>query len=165
MSYKEEIQEMVQKIPASADPKEVEAHVTEILNTLYTKALAESKKTGHSVESITYEILEGLEEGLKGHDKEEIETILHNASETITNLIHSCAQESIFRSNKNLQVATEKLKETIAAEKAHLLESMEAFKAFAADHKHPELTQKLHETETKVKHLLKTITDKIKEHL
>ena len=165
MSYKAEIKEMVKKIPTATNPKELEARVTEILNTLYTRALAESKKTGHSVESITYEILEGLEEGLNGHDKEEIETILHNASETITNLIHSCAQESIFKSNKNLQAAAENLKETIAAEKAHLLESMEAFNAFAADHKHPELTQKLHETETKVKHLLKTVTDKIKEHL
>ena len=167
MSYKAEIQAMVKKIPASTDPKELEAYVTEILNTLYTKALMESKKTGRSVESMTYEILEGLEEGLHEHqyDIEKIETILHQASDTITKIIYSYAQENIAKSDKNLRVATQKLKETIAAEKANLLESMEAFKAFAADHKHPKLTQKLHETETKVKHLLQTVTDKIEEHL
>lgn len=165
MSYKEEMREMVKNISTSNNPEHFQKSITDALSTLYTRALVESKKTGQSIESMTYEILEGLEEGLKEQNSAEIEDIFHHAADTITKLIHSCAQESIGKSNKNLQIAAEKLQETIAAEKSHLIESMEVFKSFAADHKYTKLLKKLDATETQIAHLLQTITDKIKKHL
>ena len=157
---------MLETLPPQPEDQTYEKAILDRLETLYTKALRESKKTGLSVESTTYEILEGLEEALHQHglDKTQVQTILHHASESITEVIHTCAQESVSHSHHNLMIATQKLQETIEAEKAHLLESMEAFRAYAKDHAHVDFEKKLSDLQQKLNQLLHTVTEKIREH-
>ncbi len=161
MSYKDEIKRMLTTIANKNEHEESLENITKVIETIYTKALLESKKTGQSVESITYEILEGVEEGLDAIHKIKIEQVLQNASDIITDVIHKCAQENISHKHQNLQIAAKKLEETIEAEKSHLLESMEAFKAYANDHTHIHFEKNLHQLEEKLKHFLNTVTDKI----
>ncbi len=158
MSYKDEIRKKVQALfkEGKFDYKKVES----VLKDVYKKALYESKKTGQSIESITYEILEGIEEGV-GLKSEKMQEILKNAAETITELIHESAHESIFKSHKAAFVATEKLQDTIEAEKSHLLESIEAFRAYAKDKSHHIFENNLHKTEKKVVTWIDKIADKI----
>lgn len=163
MSYKDEVIRQLTNISSQNDSKSVADDITRMVENIYTKALLESKKTGQSVESITYEILEGLEEGLNTIHKTEIEKVLQNASHIITDVIHKCAQENILQKHQNLKRASEILDETIEAEKAHLLESMEAFKAYAHDHTHTLFADNLYHLQDKLNELIHTVADKIKE--
>jgi transcription initiation factor TFIIIB Brf1 subunit/transcription initiation factor TFIIB len=163
MSYKDEIKTKLAELSFSDDNKGLETHINDIIKTVYRKALDESKKTGQSVESITYEILEGLEESLNSMHKNRVEDLLHSASQTITNVIHRCAQENISHKNKNVQRAINHLQDTIEAEKAHLLESMEAFKAYAHDHTHTLFAKNLHHLQEKLTKMIHTVTERIKE--
>ena len=164
MSYKNELIIMIQRVPEKESIEEYRARILEKLKTLYLKALRESKKTGLSVESITYEILEGLEEALRQHkiEKKEIEQTLQLAAESITDLIHTCAREHIRESHRNLLLATRKLQDTIEAEKGYLLESMEAFMAYAKDHTHRQFEKSLSGITKRLNHLLDTVTEKIR---
>jgi uncharacterized protein YutE (UPF0331/DUF86 family) len=163
MSYKDEIKTKLAELSSSNDSRELEARINKTVQIVYTKALNESKKTGQSVESITYEILEGLEESLNTMHKNRVEELLHSASQTITDVIHRCAQENISHKNKNVQKAINHLHDTIEAEKAHLLESMEAFKAYAHDHTHKIFAKNLHHLQEKLTQMIHTVTEKIKE--
>ena len=108
-------------------------------------------------------MLEGLEEGLNTLHKKRVEGLLHTASRIITNVIHQCAQENILHKNQNVKLAMEKLHDTIEAEKAHLLESMEAFKAYAHDHTHTIFAKNLHHLQENLNQMIHTVTDKIKD--
>ncbi len=161
MSYKEEIHALLEQIGAEAEKemgKETEK-IEKALSVIYTRALEEAQKTGQSIESITYEILEGLEERLGSRfDKEEMAQLLHAISQKITQIIHTFAQDRISHSERNLQIAMERHTETVEREKAHLLESMEAFKAFAADHAYETWKKKLQELEKRISDLLSSLT-------
>ena len=163
MSYRDEIRTGVAELSSLDNSKQLEMQIDEMIRSIYTKALNESRKTGQSIESITYEILEGLEEALNAIHKNRVEELLQTASKTITDVIHQCAQENISHKNKNVQQAIDTLHDTIEAEKAHLLESMEAFKAYAHDHTHTLFAKNLHHLQEKLNQMLHTVTEKIKE--
>jgi len=78
MSYKEELKHRVASVLCHT-PRLPDEEIKKILHTLYTQALEESKLTGQSVSSISYEILEGLEECYH-HKSKHIEQELHQAS-------------------------------------------------------------------------------------
>ncbi len=158
MSYKDEIKGKVEAIFKEGKPDFQK--ITEVLKTVYTKALYESKKTGQSIESITYEILEGVEEGAK-LKPEKMQEVLKNAAEEITELIHESAHECISQSHKAANIAKSRLQDTIEAEKSHLLESIEAFKSYAKDKSHHLFATGLNQTEEKVSQWIHNITDKI----
>ena len=159
MSYKEEIRDLIQSL--ESENERFEHRIVEAVHALYLKALNESKKTGLSVESITYEILEGIEEALEHLSKTRTQKLLHAISETITQVIHSCAQENISHKYRNVQLAKEKLHDTIEMEKAHLSESLEAFKAYAEDHKHDDFAESLQLLQQRLERMSETLTDKI----
>ena len=164
MSYRSEIRAKVAALSLMDEKRDFESRIKEIIEDLYIKALDESKRTGQSVESITYEILEGLEEGLNTLHRDLVEQLLQAASKTITDIIHKSAQENISRKNRNIQLAIDKLHDTIEAEKAHLIEAMEAFKAYADDHTHRHFAENLHHLQERLEKLLHTVTDTIKEN-
>ncbi len=157
MSYKEEIMSMIEQIK-KGEERGIEK-ITQAVAKVYQKALEEAQKTGQSIESITYEILEGLEEQLGSRfDKEKMAQLLHAISQKMTQIIHTFAQNRICHSEKNLQIAKERHAETVERERAHLHESMEAFKAFAADHAYETWKKKLHELEKRISDLLSSLT-------
>jgi len=142
MSYKEELKhEIASILSPSAKPQ----NISDILHTLYTRALEESKKTGQSVSSITYEILEGIEESHSQHLKH-IETQLSQASVMIALIIYESALNNIEEKEKRLQQAKAQLIDTIELEILHLLESIETFEHYADDKSHTQFQQSLSKT-------------------
>ncbi len=161
MSYKDEIKIEVEAI--SESNTKISEEIKQILEKIYAQALEDNKKTGQSVESLTYEILEGIEEGLKIKD-EQAEEILKTVADTITEIIHKSATKNIYKSHTNAHLAKERLKEVIELEKAHLLESMDAFKAYAEDRSYKLFAKNLYKTETKISKFIHTIASKIQLH-
>ncbi len=159
MSYKEEIRQLIESL--ESENTNFENRIVETVHTLYFKALNESKKTGLSVESITYEMLEGIEEALEHLNHTRTQKLLHDISETIAEVIHSCAQENISHKYRNVQLAKEKLQDTIEMEKAHLAESMDAFRAYAKDHQHDDFAESLEILKERMQQMKQTLTDKI----
>ena len=147
MSYKNEIKrniEMALNTNSQSDVKMIS-----VIENMYRKALEESKKTGQSIESITYEILEGLEEGyaLKPH---KVEHILQHATTIIAQVIHHSAKEKIEKQYKQVTLAHTVLLDTIEAEKSHLSQSLDAFRHYAHDHGHHHFKESLHQTELNI---------------
>jgi len=147
MSYKSEIKYQIEMALSSESQDEVKAIA--IIEKIYEKALEESKKTGHSIQTITYEILEGIEEGYASAP-ERVEPILQNATAIITEVIDHSAKEKIEKQHQQFILAQEALLESIEAEKAHLGDSLEAFEHYAYDHEHHHLKQSLHLTEVNI---------------
>ncbi len=158
MSYKEEIREKIMAIDVPQRP--YEDAVNEIIEDVYKRALQEAKVTGQSVESVTYEILEGIGEALE--DKNEL--ILQNATDKITKIIHDSAHNCINLSAKKAHHANLQFEETFEREKEHLKESLDAFKAFAKEHSLSKLTMHLTKTEASVKSLIHSLSEKFKSH-
>jgi len=123
--------------------------ITQILHTIYKQALEESKQTGQSVSSITYEVLEGLEEGHYEYP-EHIEKKLSHASVMIALIIYESAQKNIEEKEKKLQQAKAKLIDTIELEILHLLESIETFESYAEDRSHTQFKQSLSKTKSDI---------------
>ncbi len=155
MSYKEEVKAKIGAI--SAGEEDYEAQVTNVVKDVYSRALTEAKITGESVESVTYEILEGIQEALL----ERHEEILHNVSEQMVQIIHDQANECIDVRHKKAKEAQIALEDTIEREKAHLNESLDAFRAFAKDKSLSRFSHYLQDMETHVKGLMHTLSQKI----
>jgi len=146
MSYKEELKDEIASI---SSPSVTPHEISKILHSLYTRALEESKKTGQSVSSITYEILEGIEES-HSHHIENIETQLSHASVIIALIIYKSAQSNIEEKEKKLQQTKDKLIDTIELEIVHLLESIETFEHYAEDKSHTQFQQSLYKTKSDI---------------
>ncbi len=158
MSYKEEIREKIMAIDVPQRPYEDAVYA--IIEDVYKRALDEAKVTGQSVESVTYEILEGIHEAL--HDKNEM--ILQNATDRITQIIHDNAHNCIDMSAKRAHNAHLQFQETLEREKAHLTESLDAFRAFAKEHALHKLTLHLKKTDESIKSLMYKLSEKFKSH-
>lgn len=130
-----------------------------ILEPIYSRALEEAKITGQSIESITYEILEGLEEALCSQNRQ-IAHALEDAAEKMADIIHRNAKEDIAHHQKLTQIAQERLAERIDTEKAHLHELSEALHRYADEKAHRHLSDKLHSLEAKIKSLITSLTQK-----
>lgn len=161
MSYRDKIKVEVEII--SKSNTQISKEIRQILEKIYSQALEDNKKTGQSVESLTYEILEGIEEGLRVKD-EQTEEILKTVADTITEIIHKSVTKNIQKSHTNAHIAQERLKDVIELEKTHLLESMDAFKAYAEDRSYKVFAKSLHKTETKIAKLIHTIANKIQRY-
>ena len=146
MSYKEELKDEIVSI---SSPHVQQQDISGILHTLYTRALEESKKTGQSISSITYEVLEGLEESHYEH-REHIEKQLSHASVMIALIIYKSAQKSIEEKEKKLEQAKAQLIDTIELEILHLLESIETFESYAQDKSHTQFKQSLSKTKSDI---------------
>ena len=146
MSYKEELKHEIASI---LSPSSKLHDISDTLHALYSQALEESKKTGQSVSSITYEVLEGIEESYAQH-VEHIETQLSHASVMIALIIYESAQNNIEEKEKILQQAKAQLIDTIELEILHLLESIETFESYADDKSHTQFQQSLSKTKSDI---------------
>jgi len=155
MSYKDRIKTAIEAIPKEEDC--FDEKVLEQVEAVYQEALEDARVTGESVESVTYEILEGLEEALLERD----ETLLTKATDKMTEVIHNSAQNCISAGTRRVDLATRQLEETVEREKAHLIESLEAFKAFAAERSLHRFSSHLAETESRIKNLMHKLGERI----
>ncbi|HHD77974.1 MAG TPA: hypothetical protein ENK97_04280 [Campylobacteraceae bacterium] len=155
MRYKEEVKA---KIASISDGEEAyEEQVRRIVTEIYSRALDEAKVTGESVESVTYEILEGIQEALL----ERHEEILRRVSEEMVDIIHAHANDCIELQHKKAKAAQEAFEETIAREKAHLHESLEAFRAFAKEKSLHHFAAHLQRVEAHIKGIMHQMVQKI----
>ena len=118
MSYKHDIKQQIeQSMKNSAYSKK---SLTELIEDYYRNALYESKKTGQSIESMTYEILEGVGEGCLVQ-AECVEEVLEDILNIISKTIKENAQEHIYRKKRQLYWAEKQLSETIEAEQSYVM--------------------------------------------
>jgi len=159
MSYKHDIQQQIEQSTENSDYGK--KSLTELIADYYRNALYESKKTGQSVESMTYEILDGAGEGCasKAACAEEL---LEEMLDIISHTIHESAQEHIYRKKRQLYWAERQLTETIEAEQSYVMESLEACKAYAEEKSLKRLEEKLQQYESKLSDSIYILADKIK---
>ncbi|NPA59454.1 MAG: hypothetical protein GXO30_03145 [Epsilonproteobacteria bacterium] len=133
MLYRQEISKDISKLDvnSSSFKKEFE----KVVRYWYAKALEEAKATGHSIESITYDILEGIEDGLKDSSFS-VEDGLSYSVDIMVDLLHHSALLDIAKYEKRVYYAQEALKEKLTAEKSNLLDTLETFKVYAKDNNH-----------------------------
>jgi len=159
MSYKDDMKQQIKKfIENAVYSKEA---IAELFEDCYNKALCECKKTGQSVESMTYEILEGVEEGCLSKP-EYLEEVLGDALDIISSTIRESAKEHIYREKKKLYWAEVHLSDTIEAEQACLVEAIEACKQYARKKSLEALEKKLYACESKLSGSIYILADKIK---
>ena len=160
MSYKEELKhEIVSILSPSAQYHDISV----ILDRLYTRALEESKKTGQSISSITYEILEGIEESHYQH-KAQVETQLSHAYVIMGLIIYQIAKKNIEEKEKKLQLAKAQLIDTIELEIFHLLEFIETFESYADDKSHRQFKQSLSKTKSDILDNINTFKTLLLQH-
>jgi hypothetical protein len=159
MSYKDEMKKKIYNILEDGEPNKTLLY-THIKN-LYEKALYESKITGQSIESITYEILEGLEEYYKVQPQE-TEEILNHCSTIMINIVHETALKTLENKNKKIIQAKIQLIETLEVEKTHLWETLLTFKNYAQDNSHSHFKKSLHQTESDIIDKICILSDYIK---
>ena len=156
MSYKNDIALKLTNLLEKGEVKESE--IIKVVERVYHDALMEGKIVGQSIESITYEVLEGVETSLKSSDQK-VESILEKVVESITKVIHKSAKEDIQKTYKAAYTAEQRLYDRIDAEKANLLESLEASKAYAKEKAYHHFEKQLEKTERNIDMLLNTLED------
>ena len=136
MSYRHILEEEIRKLPQDMRGFE------RVVRSVYAQALEEAKRTGHSIESMTYEILEGVEAGCAKHP-EETEKQLKYATEIMLDLLHHSAMVDIDKRHREARAAHAALKETIEKEALHMQQTLETLHHFSRDHRHEGLHTEL----------------------
>ncbi len=140
MLYRQQISKEISSL--NRDLSQSKQEFKKIVRFWYAKALEEAKSTGHSIESITYEVLEGVEDGLKDK-KDIIEDGLSYSVDIIIDLLHHSALSDIQKHQKRVEYAKNALEEKISSEKANLIDTLETFKDYAKDNSHKRFEQDL----------------------
>jgi len=155
MSYRNIMKEEIERVCGNIHiyPKTVRK--------VYAKALEEAKVTGYSVESMTYEILEGLEEGLQCSSKE-AEPYLQHASEIMLDLLHHSAKEDILSRHRQLMFAKKMLDETFEAEKNHIAETFNILRSYSASHGYRKFEKSLVQMEVMMMQHIEELAGEIK---
>jgi len=160
MSYTDELQEGITDIRNSKNPQK---NLYQYIETLYEKALYESKKTGQSLESITYEILEGIEASHMLFS-DELEEVLHHCSLLMLHTLHNTALRSLKAKKQKIQQAKSQLLETLETEKASLWEILHTFKNYAEENRHTHWKKSLHQTESAIINQITILSKKVESY-
>jgi len=152
MSYKKII---IDNILSSSNKIDLDDRVFDSIKSIYIKAIEDSRKTGQSIESITYEIMEGVENSLdKLENKEEI---LNLVSKNIIKVLYSNIKTTILKSKQRALFANKKYYDTIEKEKDNLVISIETLKDYAKDNHYNNFEKNLKYMEIKVLQWIKQI--------
>ncbi len=160
MSYTDELYKEINHILNTDTPQK---NLYQYIETLYEKALYESKKTGQSLESITYEILEGIE---SSHIlfSDDLEVVLHHCSLLMMQTLHSAALRSLKAKNQKIQQAKSQLLETLETEKSYLWEILHTFKNYAEENRHTHWKKSLHQTELAIINHITVLSKKVESY-
>jgi len=129
MSYKKDIKVAIDRV--LEENMDVEEKIFASIKLIYTKAIEESKITGQSIESITYEIMEGVEQSLSDLTKKE--KILNDIAKSILEILYLNIKIAITKSKRKLSLANQNYQNTIEREKDNLLASIDTLKKYAKD--------------------------------
>jgi len=129
MSYKKDIKVAIDRV--LEENMDVEEKIFASIKLIYTKAIEESKITGQSIESITYEIMEGVEQSLSNLTQKE--KILNDIAKSILEILYLNIKIAITKSKRKLSLANQNYQDTIEREKDNLLASIDTLKKYAKD--------------------------------
>jgi len=122
----------------------------------YIKAIEEAKVTGQSIQSVSYEFLEAIEE-IEGIKKVEL---LDNVTHMMLAILYKNADISIQKSAQQVTLAHNELQETIDREKSHLLELLETLKSYAQERYFQNLKKTIDEKEIRLSEWFEHIKNK-----
>ena len=123
----------------------------------FSKALNDSKVTGQSIQSITYEFLEALEEVFDSQKDETLEQL----SSIMLDTLYTNANANIQKASDLLGRVEENFYEHIELEKFQLLELIETFKSYATERDLHTFSKNLYKKEHFVELWSKNIDKKI----
>jgi len=149
MSYKRVLKEKLYRTQ-----KQSLEEIKYIIEDIYIKALKESKKTGQSTESITYEILEGIYEFLEDNNRYLLSSII----EYIIDITYQEAFECIKLQKRKIKEEKRRLKEISDCQKAKLKDSLNTFKLFIEDKNYQIPSKKLFKIQKQVDFFCKKLT-------
>jgi len=142
MSYRQAISEEIRTLQPRLLKEE--KLLQRVIGRWYARALEEAKRTGGSIESLTYEILEGIEDGFAEHP-EKIESVLPVASHVMTDLLEHSIKEDILRHQRKVAFAQKALEEVKQTQQLHLQASFETLKEYAKEHHYTLFEEHLHQ--------------------
>ncbi len=146
MSYKKIIKE---KIEALSEEEELENALLQILQEVYNVAVKESERTGQSIESITYEVLEGVDEALRERELA-FESILKSIVERMTGIVYANAEHNIQKNRYILFLATENFNDAVERQQHHLIDTLNTCKLYARENALHSIIDRLRDVEQRV---------------
>ncbi len=155
MSYKNDIKNKVALL--KQDDIDFIHNLHQLLRVEYSKAIDEARITGQSLQSITYEFLEAIEESLSSKEDETLESITH----IMLDILYNKANKHIHQSHTLVSFAQNEFQETVEREKSQLLELIETFKLYAKEKSFSSFESNIHKKENLVLLWLKNITTKL----
>ncbi len=155
--YRQEMKTCIEKL---LKEKPAEEALKTAVEQVFSKALDESIVVGESIESVVYEVMEGIDESLAEEKKKEL--YLHRASELILDAVHHKILEQLCRDEKNVLRAKAQLHETLEEGTGRLQAAMEAFRHYAEDKHRMKLLEDLHKTEQKTVELIHHLAEKFR---
>jgi len=129
MSYKKDINVLIDEV--LKENIDIDEKIFSSIKLIYTKAIEESQITGQSIESITYEIMEGAEQSLSNISEKE--KILNDIAKSILELLYINIKMAITKNKRKLLLASLNYSDTIEKEKDNLLASVDTLKKYAKD--------------------------------
>ncbi len=155
MSYKDEIKYKVGLL--QKNEADFIHNLHQLLRVEYSKAIDEARVTGQSIQSITYEFLEAVEEALDSKQDETLDNITH----IMIDILYTQANQKIQQSHAFVSFAQNEFHETLEREKAQLLELIDTFKLFAKEKSFQTFENNIYQKENLVLQWLKNISKKL----
>ena len=150
MSYKDDIKK---EIALTYEYKEFNKSVEVIVENIYLRALRESKLTGESIESITYSILEGLDESLKENNK----ILIHTSIDKMIDSLYIRAIKNLQNKKQELKNLKDSLKENFNKNKEELKEILFTIESFNKEKTIVELDSYLKSAKNRVNQLIEKL--------
>ena len=150
MSYKDDIKK---EITLAYISKDINKTIVDIVESIYLKALKESKITGESIESITYSILDGVEESLKENSKE----LLFSSIDKIIDTLYLKAIKSFQERKEKISHMQTILYDTLNRDKEELKSIIHIINCFRKEKKLDNMESYLDKTESKINNLIKNL--------
>ena len=185
MSYKERMKAEVEAIVAKG--KDVDANIITMVKNDFKQIIADCKKSGTSLKNVTYETLDGIEEGLKvsGYEtkkvlKESADAMVEvtkKSSDAIIEISRETAQKSKDALNEEISKAkdgiagvNDKIKDKMQAsyadfqektdaQKAHLQDVADGMKDYSIEKSHHLLSQSVDKTKDAINNINTSFKD------
>ena len=153
MSYKDDIKKEIVLANKSA---EFNKAIEDIVESIYLRALRESEITGESIESITYSILEGLEESLKENQKE----LLFGSIDKIIDTLYLKALKNLQERKEQLKNIRSKLYDTLNRDKEELESIANIIESFHKEKNLEDMESYLEKAKSKIDNLVENLNIK-----
>ena len=137
--YEEKMKHTLAKL---LQTKSAEEATEEAVSELFGKALEDSKKAGINLESVVYEMLEGIESALRDSGNFR-ESYLKRASEQIVEIIHKDALKRLACEEHRMHTAQHRFNEVLASEESSIRDSVESLRHYASERGHSRLFARL----------------------